>query len=139
LTQCARRLPASEDAQQLTAAAVRPGDDLQHVTVRVLEVQSAATVPAVDDPRLSPARIRPVRELLVADPVKGSIEFVVTNEECIMLARDLFSGLGEVQRDTVIGLDYEKVCEPGRGGQAKDAGQEGRRPLLVTAGDDGVV
>ena len=36
----------------LAAAAVRPGDDLQQVTVRVFEVQAAAAVSAVDHPGL---------------------------------------------------------------------------------------
>jgi hypothetical protein len=36
-------------------------------------------------------------------------------------------------------FDDEEMREPGRRRQAKDPGQERRRPLLVTAGDDGVV
>ena len=48
-------------------------------------------------------------------------------------------GLSKVQRDPIAGLDDEKVREPGHRRQAKDPGQERRRPLLVTAGDDGVI
>ena len=123
----------------LAAAAVGPGDDLQQVTVRVFEVQSAAAVPVVDHPRPGLARIGPVRKVLVADPVKGRIEFFLTHEEGVVLGRDLPGGLGEVQGDIIVGLDHEKMGKPGWRRQAKDARQEGRRPLLVTARDDGVV
>ena len=43
----------------LAAAAVRPGDDLQQVTVRVFEVQAAAAVVAVDHPGLVLAKDLP--------------------------------------------------------------------------------
>ena len=105
----------------LAAAAVAPGDDLQQVTIRVFEVQSAAAVPVVDHLRPSPARIGPVRKVLVADPVKGRIEFFLTDQEGVVLRRDLSGGLGEVQGDVVIGLDHEKMAKPGWRRQAKDA------------------
>src|SRR5215472_14562820 len=94
------------------AAAVGPGDDLQQMAVRVLEVQSAAAVPVVDHPRTGLARIGPVRKVLVADPVEGRIEFFVTDEEGVVLGRDLSGGLGEVQGDVVGGLDRAivKTC-----------------------------
>src|SRR5262249_16280750 len=74
-----------------------------------------------------------------ADPAKSGLEFFLTNEEGVVLGRDLPGGLGEVQRDGVVGLDHEKMRKPGCRRQAKDPGQERRRPLLVTARDDGVV
>jgi len=74
------------------------------VTVGVFEVQPAAAIPMVDNPWLGPARIRPVRQVLIADPAKSSIEFFLTNEEGVVLGRDLSGGLGEVQRDGVVGL-----------------------------------
>jgi hypothetical protein len=56
-----------------------------------------------------------------------------------VLRCDLPGGLGEVQRDAIVGLDHEKVTKPGWRRQAGNPGQERRRPLLVTARDDGVV
>ena len=79
------------------AAAVGPGDDLQQVTIRVFEIQAAAPVTMVDDSRLGLARIGPVRQTLIADAAKGSVELFLTNQEGIMLGRDLPGGLGEVQ------------------------------------------
>src|ERR1700722_5435337 len=62
------------------AAAVWPGDDLQQVTVRVLEGHAAAAVAVVDHTGLGLAWIRPVRQLLGADAVKGCIEFLLADE-----------------------------------------------------------
>src|SRR6266568_2977039 len=92
----------------LAAAAVRAGDDLQPVTVGVVEVQAAAAVVVVDRPGPAFAGIRPVRQPPVPDAAEG-------------------------------GVDHEKMPEPGGRRQAENLAQEGRRPLLVTAGDDGVV
>jgi hypothetical protein len=56
-----------------------------------------------------------------------------------VLGGDRCGGLGEVQGDAVVGLDHKKMRKTGWRWQAEDRGQEGRRPLLVTARDDGVV
>src|SRR6516225_6392508 len=76
----------------LAAAAVGPGDDLQQVTVRVFEIQSAAAVPVVDHTRPGLARIGPVPKVLVADPAKGRVEFFLTDQEGVVLRRDLCGG-----------------------------------------------
>ena len=73
------------------------------------------------------------------DAAEGGVELVLAHEERVVLGDDLSAGLGEVQRDGVVGLDHEKMPEPGGRRQAENLAQEGRRPLLVTAGDDGVV
>ena len=109
------------------------------MTVGVLEIQAAAVVPVVDHPRPALARICPVRQPLVPDAAKCRVEFLLANEEGVMLASDRLAGLGEVQRDAIVGLDDEEMREPPRCRQAEDPSQERCRPLLVTAGDDGVV
>jgi hypothetical protein len=80
-----------------------------------------------------------VRQLPVPDAAEGGVELVLAHEERVVLGGDLAAGLGEVQRDGVVGLDHEKMPEPGGRRQAENLAQEGRRPLLVAAGDDGVV
>jgi len=55
------------------------------VTVGVFEVQAAAAVPVVDHPGLGLAGICPVRQVLAADAAKGRIEFLLTDEEGVML------------------------------------------------------
>src|SRR5713101_7038983 len=123
----------------LAAAAIRAGDDLQPVTVGVVEVQAAAAVVVVDRPGPAFAGIRPVRQPPVPDAAEGGVELVLAHEERVVLGDDLSAGLGEVQRDGVVGLDHEKMPEPGGRRQAENLAQEGCRPLLVTAGDYGVV
>jgi hypothetical protein len=54
-----------------------------------------------------------------------------------MLGRYRPGGLGEVQRDAVVGLGHEEMGEPGCRRQSEDPRQERRRPPLVTARDDG--
>ena len=56
-----------------------------------------------------------------------------------MLRRDIPACLREIQRDIIVGRYYEKVAETGSRRQAKNPGQERRRPLLVVTRDDGVV
>jgi hypothetical protein len=72
----------------LAAAAIRPGDDLQQVTVRIFEVQAAAAVPVVDHPGLGLARICPVRQVVAFDAAKGRIELLLPDQEGVMLRAD---------------------------------------------------
>jgi len=69
----------------LAAAAVRLGDDLQQVAVKVFEVQAAAAVSVVDLPGLGRAGICPVRQALAADAGKGRVEFVLAGKEGVVL------------------------------------------------------
>src|SRR5207245_7405353 len=133
------RCQSPNSQARLAAAAVRAGDDLQPVTVGVVEVQAAAAVVVVDRPGPALAGIRPIRQPPVPDAAEDGVELVLTHEERVVLGDDLSAGLCEVQRDGVVGLDHEKMPEPGGRWQAENLVQEGRRPLLVTAGDDGVV
>ena len=108
----------------LAAAAVGPGNDLQQVTVRVFEVQSAAAVPVVDHPKPGLAGICPVREALATDMVKGRIEVLLTHEERVMLGRYRPCGLGEVERDALVSPELRK--EQGHERQGRDRGPRGR-------------
>src|SRR6516162_7404606 len=121
------------------AAAVGPGDDLQQVAVGIVEVQAAAAVTVADLPPPGLARIRPVRQILLADAAERGVELLLAHEERVMLGRYLLVGLGEVQRDAVVRLDHQEVPEAGRRGQAEDPGEERRRPLLVAARHNSVV
>ena len=115
------------------AAAVGAGEELEQVAVGVLEVDAAAAVPVVDHAALAPARVGPVRQVPLADPAEGGVEFLLPYQERVVLGVYLAAGLGEVQGDAVVGLDDEEVREAGGRGQTEDAGQERRRARLVTA------
>jgi hypothetical protein len=76
---------------------------------------------------------------LIFDAAKSCVELLLTDEEGVVLGGDVVSSLGEVQADAVVGLGHEEMPEPAGRWQTEDRGQERRRPLLVTARDDGVV
>src|SRR5581483_11675614 len=130
---------AAAGVESGTAAAIGAGDELEHVAVGVLEVDAAAAVVVVDHAGLTPAWVGPERQVLRADPAEGGVELFLLHQEGVVLGRYLAAGLGKVQGYAVVGLDDEEVPEAGGRGQAEDAGQERRRPRLVTARDDGVV
>src|SRR5262249_19677409 len=106
----------------LAAAAVRPREKFEEVTVGIFEVHAAAAVPVIDHARPGPAWISPVLQALALDPVKGSVEVVLTNQEGVVLRRDRTRSLREIQRDVVVGLDHEEMREPGWRRQAQDPG-----------------
>jgi len=109
------------------------------VTVRVFEVHAAPAVPVVDHAGLPPAWISPELQSLALDPAEGTIKLCLTNQERVVLGRDGAGGLGEVQRDIVVGLNHKEVREPDWRRKAEDPREEARRPLLVAARDDGVI
>jgi len=94
------------------------------MTIGVFEVQATAAITVVDGSALGLARICPVRQVLFADTAKGSVELFLTNQKRVMLRSDLPAGLGEVQRDAIVGLYYEKPPKPGSRRQAKNPAEE---------------
>jgi ABC-2 type transport system permease protein/oleandomycin transport system permease protein len=106
------------------AAAVGAGQDLQQVAVRVLEVQAAAAVAVVDGLALRPAGIGPVGQVPLAETVEGGVELDLADQERVVLRGNRAGGLGEIERDVVVGLDDQEVAEAGGGPQAQDLGQE---------------
>ena len=111
----ARTPQSSAAGWVLAAAAVGPGDDVQQVTVRVLEVQPAAAVPVVDNPRPGPPGIRPVRQVLAANPGKGSIELLLTHEEGVVLGV-IFSVVSAKSRETPLSASTTRKCANRAGG-----------------------
>src|SRR5437879_6941798 len=123
----------------LRTGAVRSGDDLQQVPVRVAEVHAATPVVAVDLALPVETRIGPVVESAPRDPPEDLVEIVLVYQERVVLRGDLAVDIVEVQRYAVAGLDHEERSEGGRRLQPEDLGEERRRPLLLPAPHDGVV
>src|ERR1051325_9294757 len=69
-------------------AAVGPGDDLEQVAARILEVDAASAVVAVDLPFLLLAGIRPVLEFARLDAAEDLIELPLAHEEGVVLRLD---------------------------------------------------
>ena len=70
------------------AAAVRAGDDLQIVPVRVVEVGAAAAVMVVDLARLLMMRIRVVRDSGLLDAPEDRVEVLFGHQERVVLGGD---------------------------------------------------
>ncbi len=64
-----------------TTAAVRTGDDLQQVAVRILEVEPAAIIPAVDLVALVTTGVGPVREPPFTNALEDLIEFDLAHQK----------------------------------------------------------
>src|SRR5207245_4429477 len=81
--QRARRL--RQTARSLNSAAVRPGDDLEEVAARILEVHAAAAVVAVDLALPLLLRVGPVVETALLDAPEDLVELLLAHEEGVVL------------------------------------------------------
>src|SRR3954452_18266414 len=91
------------------AGPVGAGDDLEQMAVRVLEIEAAAAVVPVDLAGPGLRRIRPVSQALRADAPISGVEFRLTDQEGIMLARDLAFPLVEIEGHMIVELDHEEM------------------------------
>src|SRR5262245_22663423 len=87
--------------RRCATAAVRTGDNLQKMAVRVVEVESAPAVPGVDLVALAAAWVGPVCQAPFTNPLEDLVEFVLVHQERIVLRRDLAIGVDIVQRRVV--------------------------------------
>src|SRR5438094_6395355 len=121
------------------AAAIRPRDDLEQMTVGIFEIDTAAGIVVVDPEALMLTGIGPILELPLAQAAENLVEFVLAHQKRVMLGRDLAVRVVKIERDTVARRDDEKRSEGRRRRQAEDVGQEFCRLALVAAPDDRVV
>src|SRR4026207_2421691 len=89
----------------LLSAAVRPGNDLQQVAIRVFPVQAAPAVVGVELTWTPPERVCPVSQSALFDPREDVVEIGLFDEECIVLRIGRPMVVGEVPRHTVVRLD----------------------------------
>lgn len=95
----------------LYAAAVRAGDDLEEMAIGVFEVNPAAAVVAVDFPGAVLAGVGRVLQPSLADAAEDLIEVDFTQQEGVVLARDLAVGRVEVEGGAVAELDDQERPE----------------------------
>ena len=123
----------------LTAAAVRPGNDLKKVPARLLPVHTAPTVVCVELAWPPFERVSPVRQPSGSDTAEDLVKLRLADEEGVVLWIRRAVVVGEIERDIVVDLDDEKGTERRGFGQAEELGQEGGRFLLVPDTDDRMV
>src|SRR5205814_3778963 len=108
---------------------------LEHVPIRVLEIEATAAVPVVDLHVAARARAAAIGDALALDAVEDRVEFRVADPERVMMAFELFAVV-EIERQVLVDPDrLEMRVRPLIGG-AKDAGEELRRGDLIVGGDD---
>src|SRR6266511_5838834 len=120
-------------------SAVGPGDDLQVVPVRVGPVDTAPAIVGVDPARLPVERVGPVRQALRFDPLEDLVEFVLGDQECVVLWIDRSGIFHEVQGDVVCDAYDQERSILGRFGQAEQLYEELGRASPVARVHDGVV
>ena len=102
----ARRLSA--------AAAVRPGDHFEVMTVRIPKIDAASAIVVVDLSGPAAPRISPVVEAAILDPVEDGVEVSFADQEGVVLGPDRALGVSKVERDAVVQLDDIDVAEADR-------------------------
>src|SRR3990170_5121924 len=115
------------NSTRLLPAAVRPGDDLEQVPARVLEVHAAPAEVGVDLALLLPARVGPVGEAARLDAAEDLVELGLADEKGVVLRLELLVGAQDRQRHPVRGVDVEERAEGLRASEAEHLGVEGRR------------
>src|SRR5581483_7286829 len=120
--------------------AVRPGQDLEHVPVGVVEVAAPAAVPGVELAGDVVVGVGPVGHVPGPDAAEDLVELPLADEEGVVLVEDLaVAVVDEVECDVVVDDDAEERAEGLRLAEAQDLGQERGRDLLVPGVDDRVV
>ena len=100
----------------LAAATIATGQDLKAVTIRILEIEAAATVTMVDFPWPGLSRVGPVSYPAFLDSTKYLLELEFAYQERIVLVVTSASVECEkIETDSVVDFHYLKRSEAGRG------------------------
>ncbi len=124
---------------ELSFSAIRHGDDLEQVAVRVVPVESPAAVVRVDPTFLPAVRVGPVGQAAFDDAGVDGVEVVIVDQERVVLPRGNPVVVCVVERDAVGCVDFEERTVRRGIGQAEDLAEERGRGLLVGAVDDRVI
>ena len=93
---------------RLCGAAVGSSDDLKHVAVRILEVDAASAIIAVDLAAALLNGVSPILDPALADAAEDLVEIVLADQEGVVLWSDLAFGLKKVERYAVVEFHYEE-------------------------------
>src|SRR5262249_11144047 len=80
--------PDAIRANALAAAAVRPRDHFEIMTVGVRKIDAASAVIVIDLPRSSACRVGPIVQVLRLDPLQHGVELRFGDQKRVMLWRD---------------------------------------------------
>src|SRR5262249_23641780 len=109
---------------------LRPGHQLEHVAVRVLEIDAAAAGPVLELAVVKAPRGAAVGEARLLHPTEDGIELRLADVEGVVVALERVVVV-EQQGQRVVHLDRREVTALGTEVQAEDAGEEARGGDLV--------
>ena len=92
-----------------TAAAVRTSDDFEQVPVRIVEIDSAPIVPAVDLVALPAKWVRPIGVAARTNSRKDFVKFHFGDQKREVPGRDLALGIDVVERSVTHGCDRKRT------------------------------
>jgi hypothetical protein len=121
------------------AAAVSPGDYLQVVACRVIEVDAATPVVPVDLTWVLLTRVGPVRDPAFLDSPEDGVKVIFADQERVVLSREIDAWFGVVERQIRAEVDSQE--EPGwfRIIEPEELGKEVRRLTLVVCRDEKMI
>ncbi len=80
-----------------TAAAIRTGNDLQQMSVWIIEIEAPPVVPVIDRVGLSVKRVRPIGNPALAKAREDSVELILADQKGKVARGDIALGLDEIQ------------------------------------------
>ena len=92
-------------------ASVGPRDHLEKVVVGIIEIDAPSSVGPVDLSPLAQAGVSPVLDIAQADSTEDLIEFVLTDQKCVVLGADNAIHLVKVDGDVIRKLNDEEGSE----------------------------
>src|SRR5262249_16001679 len=125
-------------ATTVTTQSLRDGHQLQHVTVRILEVDAAAAVPVVELAVIQAPGGAAVRNPRLLDTPQDCVELGLAHVEGVVVA--LKPGLlVKQQRQLLVDPYRREIVALSAVAQTKDAGEEARGGDLVARRHDRVI
>src|SRR5919109_5076315 len=128
----ARSLPLARRAVKLCR------EHLEHVAVRVAEIETAPATPAIDLRVVERERSAAIGEALGADALEDRVELGLADLERVMVTLELRIII-EIQGQRVVDSQRSEVRERTLVLQTEDTGEEPRRCLLVVRRHDRMV
>src|SRR5438132_12364626 len=127
--------PTAPTLSLLGFVAIRLGDDLHQVAVRVIEIDPAAAVAMVDLAGPLAAGRCVVLDPAVTDPRERRVELRLADQKGIVLRPEILP-LGEIEGDPVAGPHRCEMAPFRSGFQVQDVGEELRGDPFIPRRDD---
>ena len=115
------------------AASVRTSDDLQEVTVWILEIEASAPVVTIDLTLRRLRRVRPIAQTSIANAFEYFLKIRLADQEGIVLRGDVPVGVHEIDVGIVVGCNDVKRPPPRRARQAQQLGEKAADARLSRA------